>query len=177
MDPLSHISLMADYNAWMNAKVYGAAQSLSAAELSKDRGAFFGSILGTLNHIVVGDTIWLSRFARHPANYVHLGPIAAQPRPLQLDMLLYDDIDELFSHRTYLDGVIKTWTGTIKPADLDVTLSYANTKGEVMNKNFYSLLMHFFNHQTHHRGQVSTLLTQSGVDIGTTDLLALIPNQ
>lgn len=69
MSRTSHVCLMAAYNEWMNAKVYDAARNLPGEELVANKNAFFGSILGTLNHLVIGDTIWLKRFAIHPANY------------------------------------------------------------------------------------------------------------
>ena len=177
MSLVTHVRLMAAYNEWMNAKVYAAAATLPDAALAADRNAFFGSILGTLNHLVVGDTIWLKRFASHPADYPALAPIRALPAPASLDQLLFTDIRSLFAHRTRLDRVIVEWAGSIAESDLDHVLHYKNTKGVAADRHFFSLLMHFFNHQTHHRGQVTTLLSQAGVDVGATDLLALIPNQ
>jgi len=172
----SHICLMASYNEWMNAKVYEAARNLPEEELSANRKAFFGSILGTLNHLVVGDTIWLKRFATHPANYVSLEPIRRLPAPESLDQCLFTNMQNLSEHRKWLDGVINEWARSIAESDLDYVLRYANMKGVAANKSFFSLVMHFFNHQTHHRGQVTTLLSQAGIDVGATDLLALIPN-
>ncbi|MCF5173611.1 DinB family protein, partial [Pseudomonas canadensis] len=69
MNRTEHIALMANYNQWMNRKLYDAALTLTDAELARDRRAFFGSILGTLNHLALGDTVWLKRFAQHPAGY------------------------------------------------------------------------------------------------------------
>lgn len=74
-----------------------------------------------------------------------------------------------------LDGIIKGWAASVTQADLDHVLQYASMKGVVSRKRFGDLLLHFFNHQTHHRGQATTLLTQAGQDVGTTDLLLLIP--
>ena len=177
MSRASHICLMATYNEWMNAKIYEAARSLPDDELSTDRKAFFGSILGTLNHLVAGDTVWLQRFARHPANYLALQPILQLPAPASLNQLLYSDIRELSAQRVWLDQIIVEWSRSIAEADLDHLLNYANMKGVPADKNFYGLVMHFFNHQTHHRGQVTTLLSQAGVDVGDTDLVALIPSE
>ena len=168
---------MASYNEWMNAKVLDAAMKLPDEELSANKKAFFGSILGTLNHIVVGDTIWLKRFATHPANYSELTPIRSLPTPNSLDQVLFTDIRSLSVHRKMLDGVISKWAASVMDADLEHVLRYANTKGVVSDKSFFSLAMHFFNHQTHHRGQATTLLSQAGIDVGVTDLLALIPNE
>lgn len=176
MSRTSHICLMATYNEWMNAKVYAAARSLSDEELSTDRKAFFGSILGTLNHVAAGDTIWLKRFARHPANHLALEPIRQLPPPKSLDQLLYSSIRELSAHRVWLDQIIVEWSRSVAESDLDHTLNYTSMKGIHADKSFYSLVMHFFNHQTHHRGQVTTLLSQAGVDVGDTDLVVLIPS-
>jgi uncharacterized damage-inducible protein DinB len=172
-----HICLMAKYNEWMNANLYEAAMNLPSEELIADRKAFFDSILGTLNHLVVGDTIWLKRFATHPANYSALEPVRNLPSPTSLDQLLYTDIQSLSEHRKVLDQIITEWAHSITDHDLDHVLHYANTKGMIADKNFFSLVMHFFNHQTHHRGQATTLLSQVGIDIGVTDLLAIIPNE
>jgi uncharacterized damage-inducible protein DinB len=169
--------LMATYNEWMNAKLYDAAAKLPAAELAKDRGAFFGSILGTLNHLVVGDTIWLKRFAAHPANPAALGAVRALPQPSALNEVLFTDLGELRVRRQLIDAAIKEWAASLTDADLAHVLRYANTKGVKSQKRFSSLVTHFFNHQTHHRGQATTLLTQAGQDVGVTDLLALIPNE
>ena len=176
MSERDHVQLMAQYNEWMNLKLYDAAAQLPAHELAIDRGAFFGSLLGTMNHIVAGDTIWLQRFATHPARHAELDPVRALPAPGGLDAVFSTDLSALRTHRQMLDGVIRQWAAQLSEADLDHVLHYANTKGVQSQKRFGSLLLHFFNHQTHHRGQASTLLSQAGIDIGVTDLLALIPN-
>ncbi|MDO9105920.1 MAG: DinB family protein [Methylovulum sp.] len=177
MNRIEHIRLMAAYNAWMNAKLYTAAGRLSDDELLADRGAFFGSIMGTLNHIVVGDTLWLKRFATHPGNHLSLEPIRQLQAPASLRQILFTDMVSLSERRDWLDTVIATWSQSLTEADLDHVLHYANMKGVAADKSFFSLVMHFFNHQTHHRGQITTLLSQRGIDVGVTDLLELIPNQ
>jgi uncharacterized damage-inducible protein DinB len=177
MDGRNHVVLMAAYNEWMNAKLYEAAGRLSAQELVVDRKAFFGSILGTLNHIVVGDTAWLKRFATHPAGYPALDPVRALPAPASLDQILFADFAALHAHRTMLDAVIKRWAAEVRDEHLSHVLKYRNFRGIESQKRFFSLVMHFFNHQTHHRGQATTLLFQAGPDVGVTDLLALIPNE
>lgn len=176
MSRTSHLLLMASYNATMNRNIYQAARTLPAQVLAADRKAFFGSILGTLNHLVNGDTLWLKRFAAHPACFAQLDPIRALASPASLAEIQFNDIDSLWERRRWLDDLILAWTAAITAADLDVMLGYVNSRGPA-NKNFFNLLMHFFNHQTHHRGQVSTLLSQEGVDIGVTDLLMLIPDE
>ena len=168
---------MATYNQWMNAKVYDAASKLSAAELTEDRGAFFGSILGTLNHIVVADTMWLKRFATHASSTATLAVMVALPTPERLDQVMFDDLEGLKAHRQWLDSVIINWIAALTDEDATTVLSYHNTKGVPASRCFSNRILHLFNHQTHHRGQVTTLLSQAGIDIGTTDLLDLIPDE
>lgn len=139
---------------------------MPADELVRDRGAFFGSLLGTLNHIMVADIIWLQRFAEHPA----LDRIRGTPKPQALAQILLNDFTALSAERRNLDATIVIWCEQLDAADLNHKLAYRNMKGE----NFGSLMLHFFNHQPHHRGQAATLLSQQGLDVGVTDLVTLI---
>jgi len=177
MSMLEHLALLAEYNAVMNEKLYAAAAQLPPAALLEERKAFFGSVFGTLNHLAAGDTIWLKRFSAHPARHAALDAIRASAAPGSLSAPLAHDLPGLLALRQRLDQTIRTWAAQLTEADLDHVLVYGNMKGVVLNKRFGSLVMHLFNHQTHHRGQASTLLTQCGIDIGVTDLLMLIPNQ
>jgi len=167
--------LLAGYNQWMNARMYEAAAGLEHEALVAGRGAFFGSILGTLNHLAVADTIWLQRFAAHPAGFASLQVLQEWPRPVRLDQALAPDLAGLRGYRQRLDALILDWVAELRPGHLAEDLAYANMAGVVSRRNFGALLAHFFNHQAHHRGQASTLLYQCGVDVGVTDLLALIP--
>lgn len=174
-----HIALLAQYNAWMNAMLYDAAASLTAAELALNRSAFFGSIIGTLNHIVVADTIWLKRFAQHPpklSTIEALEVVRQLPTPAALSDQLFTDLAAMRQRRSQLDEAICELAISTATDDMDSSLNYTNTAGVTQSKNMGSLLLHFFNHQTHHRGQATTLLTQAGVDVGVTDLNALIPS-
>lgn len=172
---IKHVQLMASYNEWMNTKLYSAAMQLPDEELARDRKAFFKSILGTLNHLVVADTIWLNRYRQHPANFSVLNPVQGWPMPTSLDQILFDEVQHLYEHRKIIDKTVQELAASVSERDLDVVLHYSSTKGIPFDKNFFSLLMHFFNHQTHHRGQVTTLLSQQGIDVGVTDLVMLIP--
>lgn len=168
-------ALMAEYNTWMNERMYDAAAMLDAETLMADKGAFFGSILGTLNHIAVADTIWLHRFARHEASFASLNGLSGFPQPTSLSQSLASDLEQLRGYRRALDALIGCWVGELTAEHLSADITYASMAGMKSSRNFGALLQHFFNHQTHHRGQVSTLLSQSGVDVGVTDLLAVIP--
>lgn len=170
-------SLMAEYNRWMNQRLYEAASSLPEPEVSCDRGAFFGSILQTLNHIAVGDTIWLHRFtAAGPDSWLNEA-LSSYPRPTSLRQEIGGTLAELRSYRERLDNLIIDWASRLTAGQLSATLAYGNMAGQKQARNFGALVMHFFNHQTHHRGQVTTLLFQAGVDVGVTDLLAVIPTE
>lgn len=170
------IGLMARYNAWMNGKVFDAAARLPAEAVAADRGAFFGSILGTLNHLAVGDIVWLKRFASHPSGHRSLDPVRRMATPSSLDQQLASELAALRELRERLDAMIVDWSGALTDADLEHELAYTSTKGVASRRRFASVVLHFFNHQTHHRGQVTTLLHQAGQDVGVTDLLVLIPD-
>ncbi|KTT27630.1 DinB family protein [Pseudacidovorax intermedius] len=174
---LAAFHLMARYNGWMNERLYAAAAQLPEAALQQDRGAFFGSIFGTLGHIVAADLIWLHRFARHPALADWGAPMAGLPSPSSLTEGLADTFPALATLRARIDGRIAELPAALAEDDLAVLLEYGNTARVAQAKRFGPLLLHFFNHQTHHRGQATTLLFQAGVDVGVTDLNALIPNE
>lgn len=174
MDRLSQLALLARYNQWMNDKLYQAAARLPEADLQRDTGAFFGSVFGTLNHIVVADTLWLQRYRQHPAGFPALQPLQDIAQPASLNGLLFDQLPALSARRQLLDSVIIQLCAELQDKDLDQPLAYHNTHGVAQCKNFHALLLHLFNHQTHHRGQATTLLSQLGEDVGVTDLLALI---
>jgi uncharacterized damage-inducible protein DinB len=175
MNLKDNFALMAQYNQWINEKVYSAAATFSAQELTLNRGAFFGSILGTLNHIMVADTIWLQRFATFSEPLPALNYIRNQAVPASLDQVLHEQFAPLKQQRQKMDQVIIGFINQISEEWLSLPLQYRNTKGEAHKKIFGQLLQHFFNHQTHHRGQATTLFSQTGIDIGITDVLVLIP--
>lgn len=171
------LALLATYNNWMNSKVYEAAARLPPTELAQDRQAFFGSILGTLNHIAVADTIWLRRFSTLSVPSAVLAQLAELPAPQALDTRLFAELEGLAAYRKRLDDLICVWVEALTEDDLHRQLRYATMKGIAANKRLGDVALHFFNHQTHHRGQVTTLLSQAGQDVGITDLIALIPDQ
>lgn len=176
MQITEHLCLMAEYNQWMNTKIYESSATLSAEELAKNRGAFFGSIMGTLNHLAVADTIWLKRFAPLLPAHQELDYIRELSPPRALNEMLFSTLEELYAYRKTLDSTLSELAKSITESELSQVLSYTNSKGIPATKHLFSLFMHVFNHQTHHRGQVTTLLSQAGIDVGVTDLVAIIPN-
>ncbi len=176
MPSVTHFQYMANYNQRLNTQVYEAAEQLSSEELAKDMGAFFKSILGTLNHILVGDLFWLKRFAAIES-FTTLQALKNFPKPSKLNQILFEDFQQLKQTRVQLDSLISEWLHTNAcDADFQQNLTYKNSKGEASTRNFGELLHHLFNHQAHHRGQVSTLLNQKGIDVSVTDFLIDVPS-
>lgn len=168
---------LAVYNQWINKSIYAASGKVNRDALSHNRGAYFGSIIGTLNHILVGDIFWFKRFANHPANYQSLEYFRSVKKPISLDEILHAELSELSEVREHTDAVIVQFISELTDEVIASTLRYKNSKDQEFNKNMGDLLLHVFNHQTHHRGQVSTLLYQAGIDIGVTDMVVGIADE
>ncbi|MFK7792090.1 MAG: DinB family protein [Devosiaceae bacterium] len=152
---------MAHYNAWQNENMASSMASLSAAELEKDRGAFFGSILQTASHLLWGDTFWMSRFSGSPAPNCGI----------EGSLIFAASWDDYRPRRQAQDQAILQWTKTMDQAWLQGELCwFSGTLGREVCKPTALLLMHFFNHQTHHRGQIHAMLTAAGADTQATDL-------
>jgi len=168
---------MAEYNRWMNARLYEATAKLPEGRIHEDQGAFFGSLFNTLNHIAVADLIWLHRFAQLPGLSQVSVMMEGLPRPTTLREPVATTLSELTELRTKVDSIICRLATEATDDLFAEILRYSNTAGQSQAKKFGLVLQHFFNHQTHHRGQATTLLFQAGVDIGVTDLIALIPSE
>jgi uncharacterized damage-inducible protein DinB len=164
---------LARYNRWMNERLYALAAQMSDEERKLDRGAFFKSIHGTLNHILLGDRIWLARFASSGHAFAALKHRAQPPGVAALGDELYSDFITLTQERNKTDLAIEASMAELDDAILNSTLRYIRMNGEAHAHPFWLVLTHFFNHQTHHRGQLTTLFMQSGRDPGVTDFIAL----
>lgn len=156
------LQLMARYNHWQNQSLYGAGDTLSDHERKTDRGAFFGSIHATLNHILWADRLWLSRFTDLPV---------PDADGFDGSTRLYDDWDALKSARDDTDSFIADWAGGITPAELSGELTwFSGAAGRDLTRSKALLIVHIFNHQTHHRGQVHAMLTAAGAKPDDTDI-------
>ncbi|WP_421849900.1 DinB family protein [Marinomonas sp.] len=175
MSVKENMQLMASYNQWMNKAIYKAVSELSHADLVENKGAFFGSVLGTLNHNLAADIIWLKRFADHFSELSSLDRVRVLERPAALNSQLFDDLLLLQNKRFELDKLIIAIINEVTDEMLASALAYKNMKGDDRSQKFGLVLQHFFNHQTHHRGQITTLLSQMGINVGTTDLITTIP--
>lgn len=160
IDP-AYVRTLARYSRWQNESLYAAAATLTDAQRREDRGAFFKSIHATLNHLLFGDSIWMSRF---------LG--AARPEGVFPGTDYCADWDDLRRRRAELDEKIVRWAegldGEAIAGELEWNSGLQNMR---MSKPRWLAVTHFFNHQTHHRGQVHAMLTAASVDPGSTDLM------
>ncbi len=156
----AYCQTMARYNAWQNQSIYMAAWDLSDATREEDRGAFFGSIRATLSHLMWGDLMWIARFdgGEGPG-----GAIA--------DSAARYDWATLWAERPVLDARIAAWAWMVMPDELAGELRWHSfALGRDMAKPYALCVTHFFNHQTHHRGQVHAMLTAAGARPDDTDL-------
>lgn len=168
---VDHYRAFADYNARFNRVLYDLAGKLPADVRSKDLGAFFRSIEATLGHILLADRLWLGRFR----NSGHAFPALEEAELIYeiqgLDAPVAGSFDELAAARIDTDQVIIAWIEDLDAAILAGELRYTTTTGEPRVIPMWIGVSQMFNHQTHHRGQVTTLLKQVGVDPGVTDFL------
>ena len=162
------LAASARYNRWMNDRLYALIATLSEEARKRDRGAFFKSIHGTLNHILVADRIWLARFkgVASPDGFI-------APGIPSLDHELYADFEELRRERSLTDEELSTWISELTQERLAAPLVFMR-RGHRLESPLWGTVAHVFNHQTHHRGQITTLLMQEGHDPGVTDLFAML---
>ena len=172
---LDNYRFLSRYNRWMNQRLYAACEALTDAERKQERGAFFSSVHHTLTHLVMADKMWLQRFAAQGSVFAELpAALLAMPEGADYSSDLHPDWQDLRQTRDALDAAVELWLADMSPDFLLSTMRYANTKGVQRAHPAWQAMTHFFNHQTHHRGQVTTLLAQAGVDMGVTDLIALV---
>jgi uncharacterized damage-inducible protein DinB len=156
----SLFEMLAAYNAWVNERLYDAAARIPDDEYRRDRGAFFGSVHGTLNHLLLGDRIWMHRFT------------GTGDEPKELDAILYEDFVELRAARRAEDARIVDYIAGLTDAGHAGTIRYRSTRSPAeIEQQLAPLLLHFFNHQTHHRGQAHCLLTEITGEAPSFDLL------
>ena len=159
-----YVQHMARYNRWQNENMYAVADALSDADRRKQREAFFGSIHATLNHLLWADQIWMSRFAGTPK------PVGGIPESVSI----HHAWDDLRRERTEFDATIIHWADNLDPQWLEGDLTwFSGASKRDLTRPKSILILHFFTHQTHHRGQVHCMLTQAGLKAHVTDLMAM----
>jgi len=146
-----HFTLMADYNAWANARLYRMAARLPEADYRRDAGAYFGSLHGTLNHLLVADRIWLHRLS------------GSGTQPAALDAILFEDVGQLSTARQAEDSRLVAYVASLSDTQLQEEWDYRTLSGAPQRQRRRDILAHLFNHQTHHRGQAHAILTSVGL--------------
>jgi uncharacterized damage-inducible protein DinB len=160
MDGPRTFRMMAGYNRWMNERLFSLCATLSDEERKRDRKAFFRSVHGTLNHLLLTDRSWLGRFTGVEF------PIRS------FDQELFAEFEDLRRERAATDAAIEDFCARLTEDWLAANIEYGTLAGKRYAHPLEPALVHFFNHQTHHRGQVTTLLSQLGIDPGATDVIA-----
>ena len=152
----------ARYNAWQNNQLRGVIQNMDEADVKADRGAFFGSIFATLNHILWGDTLWMSRWCSDVC-----------PPDAGAEHTSFTSAIEVWDKERFrMDGRIRIWAETLSNMDLRGDLEwYSQSTGVTFTQPLALCVTHMFNHQTHHRGQISQMLSAAGISPPVSDLV------
>lgn len=153
----------------MNQQLYALVGTLSDETRKRDLGAFFKSIHGTLNHLLLTDRVWLARFTGVSIPDGFMGPDGIRT----LDQQLYAEFEELRRQRARTDDELSAWISGLTEERLAAPLVFMR-RGQPQQSPLWWSVTHLFNHQTHHRGQITTLLSQLGIDPGVTDLIAML---
>ena len=153
--------LQVDHNRWINGHLHEVCDGLTDAERKRDLGAFFRSIHGTFNHLLLVDRLWMGRLTGTP--------FAVE----SLAQELHADWEELKRERERADDALERHVVTLDDEALDRPVRYRNTRGHERAFPVGTILTHLFHHQTHHRGQITVLIGQLGHDFGETDLIGM----
>ncbi|MEH2376551.1 DinB family protein [Nostoc sp.] len=159
---IQHFQMLSRYNYLANHRLYEVCSLLSDVELKQTRPAFFKSIYVTLNHIMIGDRIWMGRFT------------GEEMSSQGLDAILYDKFQELREARFLEDERITAFIDNLDDEILKVIITYKNNQGKIYSDPVNLLIAHFFNHQTHHRGQIHDMLTQTEITPPSLDMHRVI---
>ncbi len=149
---MRYLATMANYNTWVNARIFELCANLNPTEYRKDRKAFFGSIHNTLNHILLVDILYLARLRGERVESIQA-----------LDQILHDDFEELRRARIAKDRDLTDYVDGLEQSDTARMVKYSRMDGSKCENAVEEVLITLFNHQTHHRGQIHTMLTQSGI--------------
>lgn len=165
---------MSRYNRWMNEKLFALAAELSDEERTRDEGAFFGSLEGTLGHLLLADRVWLGRFTGQPERFVTRDTTGAVVGGTALRAGTFATFEDFRRERTLTDDALDAYFGSLDEAALARDFSYKTLAGVPFDHPLWVALTHCQNHQTHHRGQATTVLFRLGKDPGSTDFLAMM---
>lgn len=169
------LQLFAEYNGYANRAMHKVLQGVEPpALLSEDRHSFYGSIIGLLNHVLVSDLVWLSRFKHHFPSIRALDHDRLPFTPESFSQILYEDLEQFREARIEIDELIAAFVDELQEETLASQFTYTNSKGVERTLDLGGSLLHMFNHETHHRGAVAQILDELDVENDYSNLLATV---
>lgn len=175
MDLSSSYRMLALYNQRMNAQLLEVCEKLSIEQLNQETHSFFPTVMAHWNHILFGDLIMLQRLVANEIYHLSDNQRNELPTAKRIHDTFVTTLDELKILRTTVDQIYVDMTKTFTDDMCQQQVTYITTEGNEMKRNVGEFCQHIFNHQTHHRGQLTAILAQLGMDFGCTDLPMIVP--
>ena len=175
MDLSSNFRILAVYNQRMNQQLISVCEQLSYEQLHSETNSFFPTVMAHWNHILFGDLIMLQRLVANDMVSMDSQVLELLPTAKSVDDIFVETLDELRSIRKTVDEIYVQITAEFGNTDYDREVCYVTTEGQELVRNLGEFCQHIFNHQTHHRGQLTCILSQFGLDFGCTDLPVIVP--
>jgi len=167
------LNLLASYNTEVNKKMNIFIKMLKENEWEQEFKGYFNSIKSMCNHIYIGDFNWLKRFSKlRSFNYISNDIFK---KDIKFTELAFSSIDEYIEKRKLLDKSITDFINELNDEDMGLKLTYVDSRGDEYKKNFGGLIIHMFNHQTHHRGMISLYLEEMGIANDFSNLNSILP--
>ncbi|KAB2826470.1 DinB family protein [Aliivibrio finisterrensis] len=175
MDLSSNFRMLASYNQRMNKQLLGVCNELTHEQLHQNTDSFFPTIMAHWNHILFGDLIMLQRLVANDLVSVDATVLEKLPVSKSVSDIFASDLNELSELREFIDSIYIDITNQFSADSCNQIVRYRTTEGQVIERTVGEFCQHVFNHQTHHRGQLTCLLSQFGLDFGCTDLPMIVP--
>lgn len=174
MSLVKNFKMMSAYNQSVNEQLITCCAALTIKQLNQDSKSFFPSIIAYWNHILFGDLILLSRLAQNNVGNLSREHLSTFPQPKSPRDIYCNDFSEVIILRRKVDSLIQWYCDNLTEEECEQFISYRTTEGQSLTKAVADITQHLFNHQTHHRGQLTCVLSQLGVDYGCMDLPVII---
>lgn len=174
MNLITNLRMLARYNQEINTQLLHCCTRLSTEELNRETHSFFPDIISYWNHLLFGDLILLARLANNNLANFSSDELKGFPQPISPTDSYFQNIDDIIDTRTRLDLLIIKFFNELTELECEKIMTYKTTEGELVCKPVALICQHIFNHQTHHRGQLTCILSQLGVDYGCMDLPVIV---